>query len=203
MNGMKEITMATTNEAKVAQIRGALAPIGIAVNGVRDKSLLPEVIEDGATAQVNARKKAIIYADALGQTVLSMDNALYLDGLSDTEQPGVHVRRINGVKERPSDEELIAHYSEVVRKLGDRITGRWEFAICVATPDGTCHETTIISSRIFTSEASKNVVAGYPLESIQIDPTTGRYIAEMAQAEQDAFWQQAIGAKLQEFMRSF
>ena len=202
MDDMKEITMGTTNEAKVAQLRGALAPIGVTVNGIKDKSLLPEIVEDGETAQANARKKATTYAKALGQTVLSMDNALYLDGLSDIEQPGIHVRRISGTTTRPSDDELLAHYSGLIRKLGGRINGHWEFAICVSTPDGSCHETTIVSPRIFTGEVSKNVVPGYPLESIQIDPASGRYIAAMTQLEQNAFWQQAIGTKLQEFVRA-
>jgi inosine/xanthosine triphosphate pyrophosphatase family protein len=52
---MKEITFGTTNEAKIKQIRGALAPAGIEVNGVLDKSLLPEVLEDGKTAIENAK----------------------------------------------------------------------------------------------------------------------------------------------------
>jgi 8-oxo-dGTP diphosphatase len=131
-----------------------------------------------------------------------MDNALYFDGVPDAEQPGVHVRRINGTDGRPSDKDLLTHYSGVVRKLGGRIGGRWEFAICVATPNGTLHETTILSPRIFVSEPSKHMVAGYPLESIQIDPRTGKCIAEMDQTEQDMFWQQAIGGKVQEFIQS-
>ena len=56
---MKELTFGTTNEAKIKQIRGALAPAEIDVNGVADKSLLPEVVEDGKTANENARKKAL------------------------------------------------------------------------------------------------------------------------------------------------
>ncbi len=94
---MTTITIGTTNPAKVAQIAGALAPIGIEVVGVVDKKLLPEVIEDGTTVQENARKKAVSYAKALSRRVFSMDNALYLDGLSPQDQPGIHVRRIGGI----------------------------------------------------------------------------------------------------------
>jgi 8-oxo-dGTP diphosphatase len=198
---MKKIIFATTNEAKVKQIAGALAPIGVEVVGITDKSLLPEVVEDGETAQENARKKALAYAKALGASVLSMDNALYFDELSADEQPGIHVRRINGSDGRPSDDELLEHYSRLVRRFGERTTGRWEFAVCFATPEGRTEETTIVSPRIFTSEASTKVVPGYPLESIQIDPDSGVYIAEMSQADQDAFWQKVIGAPLQTFVQ--
>ena len=48
---------------------------------IDNKSALPGVVEDGTTAQENARKKAIAYAKALGRLVLSMDNALYFDDL--------------------------------------------------------------------------------------------------------------------------
>lgn len=198
---MKKITFATTNEAKVKQIAGALAPIGVEVVGITDKSLLPEVVEDGKTAQENAQKKAVAYAHALGTSVLSMDNALYFDELSDDEQPGIHVRRIKGVKGRPSDDELLEHYSQLIRRFGDRTTGRWEFAVCFATPNGEIQEMTIVSPRIFTSVTSPKTVPGYPLESIQIDPDSGHYIAEMGQAEQDLFWQKAIGVPLQMFVQ--
>src|SRR5271157_4007361 len=96
MEKKKKIIIGTTNPAKIAQMRDVLAPIGIQVEGI-DKKLLPKVIEDGTTAQENARKKAITYAKALNQTVFSMDNALFIDGLVPEDQPGIHVRRIGGL----------------------------------------------------------------------------------------------------------
>ena len=93
---MKTLTIGTINEAKVKQIRGALLSLGIEVNGVENKSLLPVVEEDGSTAQENAKKKAVAYARVLDRVVLSMDNALFIDGLSSSQQPGINVRRING-----------------------------------------------------------------------------------------------------------
>ena len=75
---MREILMATTNQAKIDQIGGALSNVGISVVGVENKDLLPEVIEDGATALDNARKKALAFAKALGKVVLSIDNTLFL-----------------------------------------------------------------------------------------------------------------------------
>lgn len=199
---MCQLIIGTTNEAKVKQIRGALLPLGIEIKGVEDKSLLPDVKEDGATAQENAKKKAIAYAKVLDNTVLSMDNALFLDGLPDEKQPEINVRRLPGRADRPTDEEMISHYASLVGALGNNINGRWEFAICVASPDGQIAETTIISPRRFTSTPSASRVPGYPLESIQIDPASGRYISEMSQDEQDVFWQKAIGQPLCNFIKS-
>lgn len=198
---MKELTFGTTNEAKIKQIRGALVPAGIDVNGVADKSLLPEVIEDGKTANENARKKALAYSKTLGKTVFSMDNALYINGLADDKQPALNVRRIDG-RTATTDEEMIVYYSKLIDSLGGKTEGYWEFGICIATPNGEYKETTIKSPRTFVSTPTTKRQAGYPLESIQIDPATGKYIADMTQQEQDAFWQQAIGEKLLEFVKS-
>jgi len=199
---MKEIIIGTTNPAKVEQIKGALQPLDLMVKGIEKGTLLPEVNEDGKTAQENAQKKALAYAKALNKDILSMDNALYLDGLAPEEQPGLNVRRIKNSEERPTDEDLLAYYSNLVQRLGGKINGRWEFAVCFAKPTGEIHEMTIISPRIFTSQISPSVIPGYPLESIQIDPKNGKYISEMNEKEQTLFWQEAIGRELMDFVQS-
>lgn len=200
---MKEIIIGTTNEAKIKQIRGALLPLDVTVSGVSDRGLLPNVIkEDGITAQENAKKKAVAYARVLNKIVLSMDNALYLNGLADNEQPGINVRRINNRTDRPTDQELLEYYSKKIEQLGGDVEGRWEFAICVASPAGDVREMTIISPRIFTSKANSVSIPGYPLESIQVDPVSKKYISEMNQNEQDLFWQRTIGQQLCNFVAS-
>ena len=162
---------------------------------------LSEVIEDGKTSQENGKKKALSYSKDLNQIVLSMDNALYIDGLSEGHQPGINVRRIKGRSDRPSDQELLSYYSKLIENLGVRIGGHWEFAICIASPDGETKEVTIISKRTFTSKPSEIMIEGYPLESIQIDPISGKYISEMNQKEQDVFWKLMIGDELGRFVK--
>lgn len=193
---MREIVFGTSNPAKVAQISGALKPIEVNVIGIGELGIKVEVLEDGETAQENARKKALAFAKAANRPVLSMDNALFLDRLKPEEQPGIHVRRINGRDDRPSDQELLDYYSSLINRLGGNIAGHWEFALALAEPDGKLQETTVISPRRFSETISKKVVQGYPLESIQIDPESGKYISEMTQDEQDEFWQRMIGKQL-------
>lgn len=194
---IKKITVATTNKAKIDQIRGALMPLGIEVVGAEN---LPDIQEIGETALQYAHIKATEYVKQLKTRVLSMDNALYFEGLLEDKQPGLHVRRINKNNYRPTDVELLTYYSSLVLSLGERVNARWEFGICVANQDGICHETTIVSPRIFISTPSKIIVPGYPLESIQIDPGSGKIVSEMTQVQQDTFWQKAIGKQLCEFV---
>lgn len=198
---MKKLIMGTTNPAKIAQVRDALASAGIQVEGVADKKLLPEIVEDGTTVQENACKKAVAYAKALGQTVISMDNALFFDGLAPEDQPGIHVRRIGGSL-AATDAELLDHGVALVKSLGGNITGYWEYGICIADPSGKFSETTLRTPRVFTSKRSDKSVPGYPLESIQIDPETGKYISEMTIEEMAAFWQKTLGAPLCTFVSS-
>jgi XTP/dITP diphosphohydrolase len=199
---MRQLIVGTTNEAKIKQIKGALSSLGIHVSGIEDRSLLSGIKEDGVTAQENARKKATTYAKVSGKIVLSMDNALFIDGLDPQQQPGINVRRINGRNDRPSDEELLEYYSALISKIAPKVNGHWEFAVCIANPEETFRETTIISHRTFVATASPIRIPGYPLESIQTDPESGRYVSDMNQDEQDIFWQRTIGKQLCSFIQS-
>lgn len=138
---MKTIIVATGNPDKVNKIRHGLSGIKIKVVGLPKKVRSIEVVEDGNTPQENARKKAIAFAQNIDRVVLSSDSALYIDGLPDAEQPKTKVRRIGGREDRPTDEELIDYYSKVFKKLSGRVRGKFEDAICIATPEGKLYET--------------------------------------------------------------
>ncbi len=199
---MESITFGTTNEAKIKQIGGVLSLIGIQVEGLPNKNIIPEVEEDGKTAVENARKKALAYAKALGKPVFSMDNALYLEGLKPEEQPALHVRRLKGIPTRPTDQEMVDYYSKFIGKIGDRVNGYWEYGICIANPDGNYKETVVRAPRIFVNKPSTVVQNGYPLESLQIEPESGKYMSELTQEESDKFWQKTIGKPVLEFVQS-
>ena len=54
---------------------------------------------------------------------IGMDNCLFVEELSEEEQPGTHVRRING--KELTDEEMIEHYTNLVKKHGEKLTAKW------------------------------------------------------------------------------
>ena len=45
------------------------------------------------------------------------------------------------------------------------------------------------------------MIPGYPLESLQIDQASGKYISDMTDAEQEEFWQRAVGEELCAFVQ--
>ncbi len=195
-----QLVIGTTNIAKINQLKSALGPFSYIVKEIAAINKIPEIAEDGKDAQENARKKATSYAQYLNETVLSMDIALYLDGLVPQDQPGVHVRRIGGFQKRASDDEALNYYQKLISTLGGEIGGHWEYAICIAKPSGEVYETTINSQRIFTENKGRKITKGYPLESIQIDPHTKKYISDMSSEEIDMFWKRNMGTQLQSFV---
>jgi len=194
---MKEIVFGTTNPGKITHVQAALEPFGMKVIPITDLGDFEDIVEDGKNPQENSRKKALAYCELVGRPVLAMDNALYFDGISDDKQPGMHVRRIPGIKGRATDQEMIEYYRALFESHGGEMTGHFEFSMCLVFPSGETHEKTAISkNRLFTHKLCKKRIPGYPLESMQIDPDTGKYIAEMSKEEQDLFWQESISKEL-------
>jgi XTP/dITP diphosphohydrolase len=89
---MKRVLIATSNAGKLRDFAGAAAPCGIAVYVIPHFSSLPPVIEDGATFEANARKKAETYSLSVpGEIVIADDSGLEVDALGGA--PGVHSAR--------------------------------------------------------------------------------------------------------------
>jgi len=86
---MMRIYVATSNAGKLRDFAGAAAAYGIEVEALPGFAQLPAVIEDGATFEENARKKAEAYSrSAAGALVLADDSGLEVDALDG--EPGVH-----------------------------------------------------------------------------------------------------------------
>lgn len=194
-----ELVFGTKNKAKISQLQGALAPTGIRVIGLEQFGKLPIVEEVGDTLLDNAINKATTYAAAIGRQVLSMDNGLYFDELADSQQPGIHVRRINGI-DRATDDELLSSYIKLINRHGGQMHGRFGYAVVLAQPNGRFTSTEINDKRLFVGDPCAQRLEGYPLESICIDPVTNKYVAAMSETERANFWQQVIGKPMSEFV---
>ncbi|HYA25343.1 MAG TPA: RdgB/HAM1 family non-canonical purine NTP pyrophosphatase [Terriglobales bacterium] len=89
---MKRVLIATSNPGKLRDFAGAASAFGIEITSIPNFSSLPTVIEDGATFEANARKKAEAYSRYVpGELVLADDSGLEADAL--VGAPGVHSAR--------------------------------------------------------------------------------------------------------------
>jgi len=88
----RKIVIATSNAGKLRDFAGAAVAHGIEVAGLPGFASLPAVVEDGATFEANARKKAEAYSrHAPGEIVVADDSGLEVDALGG--EPGVHSAR--------------------------------------------------------------------------------------------------------------
>jgi len=86
------VLIATSNRGKLRDFAGAASVHGITVAGMADFAMLPEAVEDGATFEENARKKAEHYSRfAAGELVLADDSGLSVEALGGA--PGVYSAR--------------------------------------------------------------------------------------------------------------
>jgi XTP/dITP diphosphohydrolase len=114
----RTVLVATSNSGKLRDFAGAAAAYGIAIANIPNFSSLPQVVEDGATFEANARKKAESYSLAVpGELVLADDSGLEIDALGGA--PGVHSARYAAdephTADSNSDDE--ANNARVLREL--------------------------------------------------------------------------------------
>lgn len=108
----------TGNPAKIEAMKCRLSGFDLEIIGLRDlHKNIPSVPEDGNTPLENAKQKALAYYQAFHIPVFSCDSGLYIDGIPEEEQPGVHVRTIHG--KYLTDEEMMEHYAGLALKYGD------------------------------------------------------------------------------------
>ena len=186
---MEEIKLlyGTGNPAKLNAMKKRLSGLGITLVGLKDLGCeIPEVVEDGKTPLENARKKAVAYFEAFRIPVFSCDSGLYIDGVPENEQPGVHVHRVNG--KVLSDEQMIVHYSSLAKKYGNP-TARYRNAICFVADEKHIYEAMEpsmgSSAFVLTSKPYPVMKKGFPLDSLSVDIKTGKYYYELTGNELD------------------
>ncbi|MCI0461535.1 MAG: RdgB/HAM1 family non-canonical purine NTP pyrophosphatase [Gemmataceae bacterium] len=91
---MPLLVVGTTNPKKLEEILDILAGLGLELRDLTAYPQAPEVVEDGAMFEDNARKKAVELARALGEWVLGEDSGLVVPGLNG--RPGVMSARYAG-----------------------------------------------------------------------------------------------------------
>jgi hypothetical protein len=197
--GPMRLMLASINKGKVQRLRDALYPDVIII----EPAEYVDVPEDHSTALENARAKASAYSSRFGVRAIATDEALYFTGVVDADQPGLNVRRIPGFAGRPTDQQVLGYYVELITKYGGTVIGRWEFAFSVADPDGRTWETVVYSKfRIFTNQPCIEQMEGYPLSSIQLDPITNAYIAQRDKATAAASWSETYKEPVRKLLES-
>jgi len=174
------IVLATANEDKIQEMRHALAGLDVEILTRDDFSGIPEVVEDGATIEDNATKKARAVCEATGLPAVADDTGLEVDALGG--EPGVFSSRFAGEG---------ATYAENVQKLlrdmqgvpANERSARFRCVIALVEPagaevfvEGICEGT--------ISEAPRGS-GGFGYDPLFFVPSRGRTFAELSLEEKD------------------
>lgn len=156
------LVVATTNRGKLAELRELLAGLDVEVLAVSDVSARPiDVVEDGATFEANATKKAREVSAKTLMLTLADDSGLEVDALEGA--PGVYSARFAG--ERATDAEnnaqLIARLEALAHandgERGQPFKARFRCVLALVDPytrdgepyvcEGTCSGTISLTPR--------------------------------------------------------
>ena len=177
-----KILYGTTNQGKLQAMKKSVEGMDIEIIGLQDLACdLPVIVENGKTPLENAEIKARAYFEAFHMPVFSCDSGLYFDELADEEQPGIHVRRVNG--KELTDSEMTEYYASLAAKHGGRITGQYRNAIYFILDEKRHYSGMDMSiateSFILVSKSHEKRVPGFPLDCLSVDIATGKYYYDL------------------------
>jgi XTP/dITP diphosphohydrolase len=151
------VLLATSNLGKLRDFAGAAAGHGVTVANIHNFSSLPQVIEDGATFEANARKKAEAYSLFVPhEMVLADDSGLEIDALGGA--PGIHSARYATAEPHAatSNSDDDANNARVLRELaGIPAEKRMAQFVCVLA----------VASDGQTLQSFRGTVKGFILET--------------------------------------
>jgi XTP/dITP diphosphohydrolase len=126
-----KLLIATTNAGKFAEVQAFLEALSIEILSLTDLGHWPEVIEDGATFEENALKKAKTLAQFSGLVTLADDSGLEVDALNGA--PGIYSARYAGEEgdDRKNNEKLLAALKDVPE---DKRGARFVCALALCAP---------------------------------------------------------------------
>lgn len=127
----KRIVIGTSNQKKKGEIREILAGIPVKLLDLEDFKNAPDVVEDGATFEENATKKARELANYCKMWVMADDSGLEVDALG--KKPGVLSARYCG-KETGYKEKCQRLLEEMKGVAFDKRTARFRCSIALADP---------------------------------------------------------------------
>jgi XTP/dITP diphosphohydrolase len=125
------LILATTNKNKVKEFKEMLKDFPIEIRSLADFGPLPEAIEDGATFDENAYKKAIHTARILGFPAIADDSGLAVEALNGA--PGVYSARYAG--ENATDAENVDKLLHKMQGIKNR-NAAFHCVLSIAVPSG-------------------------------------------------------------------
>ena len=142
------------------------------------------VIEDGLTPEENAIKKATEYYNVAKIPTIAEDSGLYIDKFSPDEQPGLFVKRVNGI-EGLTNEEILKHYIDKLNKYGGESLASYHTGVCLIDEDGKVYSNLLEETKfLLTSKVDEaSIGKGNVLDCISYDLDAKKYFAHRTEED--------------------
>jgi XTP/dITP diphosphohydrolase len=173
---MIKLLVATTNKAKFAEIEACLEKLPLKILSLQSLGCWPRVVEDGASFEENALKKAKTLAEYSGLLTIADDSGLEVDALNGA--PGIYSSRYCGEEgnDEKNNQKLLNELRGVVE---EKRTARFVCALTVCDPrsPGLKHRTIRESceGRIALTPKGRN---GFGYDPLFFYPPFGRTFGE-------------------------
>lgn len=169
-----EIVLSTRNVNKLNEIRGMFSGTGMTIRSLNSFPDFPEVVEDGASFEENALKKARALAAYAQRVTIADDSGIEVAFLNGS--PGIFSARFAGATatDQMNNQKLLQELIHV--PMGQR-QARFRCVIAIVSPDG--REQTvegICSGFIAENERGAN---GFGYDPVFIHPETGLTFGQM------------------------
>lgn len=179
---MNTVVLATRNQHKVEEIRSILADLPLTLLTLADFPHLPEVVEDGATCQENAVKKARETATKTGHWALADDTGLEVTALDG--RPGVYAARYAGEQASYADncQKLLEELKDV--PAGAQRGARFLTIMALADPEG---DTEVVEGALH-GQITKQFYGsqGFGYDPVFYVPHADKTLAQMTRTEKNA-----------------
>ncbi|WP_404364192.1 RdgB/HAM1 family non-canonical purine NTP pyrophosphatase [Corallococcus coralloides] len=172
-----KLLFATGNAGKLRELR-ALVGDAVEVVSLKDLPPVPEPVEDGATFEENAVKKAREYSEATGLPALADDSGLCVDALDG--RPGVLSARYAPGSDKDRYEKLLADLADVPE---EKRTASFRCALALVTGRGDEARVEVGRCEGLILRAPKGT-NGFGYDPVfQVEGEGGRSMAELAPEE--------------------
>jgi len=178
-----KVLFATSNPAKVKLYKERLQEEQIELITLKDLKIDIQVDENGKNAIENAKIKAKTYYDQTKIITIGMDNCLFIEGIDEKDQPGTHVRRVNG--KELSDDEMIEYYINLTKKYGGKLAAKWVYGLVIYDGIEFKEYSWSRDSFFFVDKPCEKRNIGYPLDSITVTIDSNKYLAELTGQAKD------------------
>jgi XTP/dITP diphosphohydrolase len=170
------LVIATKNRGKSEEIKGVLKDFPVVVKDMNDFGPVPEPVEDGATFEENAYKKASFTARVVGLPALADDSGLEVQALAGA--PGIHSARYagSGATDSENNEKLLKALSGKANRKA-----RFCCVLSLAVPSGAALTYEASCEGVILDSARGDNGFGY--DPLFLYPPMGKTFAEMSTEE--------------------